>query len=937
MTYPPIRHRGRTGALRPWLLAGAALALVSTPALAQEQGQQPVEEIVVTGSRIARANLVSPSPVTQVDAAELQFTGTVNVEDLLNDLPQVVAGLTASTNNGNNGTATVDLRGLGTNRTLVLVNGRRFVGSSQDGTVDINNIPAALIDRVEVVTGGASAVYGSDAISGVVNFILKDDFEGIQLDANYGISGEGDAETWDVNLTLGGNFDNGRGNAVFSAGYLNREPLLQGERDFSRDTFTDAGGGLITLVGSTTAPAGRADNQLLNPFPGNTNYAFGPGGVARPFQSGTATGYGDTYNFGPVNYLQVPQERFNIAALASYEIVEGVEAFIEGFYINSQVDTQLAPTPVTGITVQADNPFITPSLRALLNGRPNPAAPFTIRKRTAEVGPRVSEYESQTVRVTTGLRGDFAFANRDWNWDAYFNYGRVTRDELSLGLISTQRFTDAVNCYGAGAVPGCVPLNPFGPNSISPQAAEYVTVPSPNSTEVQQRIVSASVSGDVVELPAGPLGIALGFEYREEESDFRPDFFSGTGDLQGGTNAGPVNGSFDVTEFFGELVVPVLSDMPFAQELSVEAGIRYSDYSNIGGVTTWKTGATWTPIEQVRVRGIYQKAIRAPSISELFAAAQQSFEPESDPCSASSNPSGAVAAVCAQQGLPASAIGLFEDDGQIEVTFTGSPELEEETSDTWTVGAVISPLDWLDVSIDWYSIKIEDAVASFGGGLAPLLAACFATGNANSPECSPGGTPIRRDATGEIIPFAIPNENIGELTTDGIDVQANGSYDLPNGHSVGANVLLTWVNSYDFIPNPDLPFEYKYAGTVGFSSDSAAIPEWKVNARLTYDGGPWTATYRVRWIDAVENRQIADAEAVGDAPPVLAVPEVGAVWYHDIAGQFRVGEGMVFTAGVNNVFDRQPPILPDTISANTDASTYDTIGRYFFVNASVKF
>lgn len=907
---------------------------VSHNAAAQEQ---QLEEIIVTGSRIARTNLVSPSPVTQVDAVELQFTGTVNVEDLLNDLPQVVAGLTSTTNNGSNGTATVDLRGLGTNRTLVLVNGRRFVGSTQDGTVDINNVPAALIDRVEVVTGGASAVYGSDAIAGVVNFILKDNFEGIQVDGNYGISGEGDAETWDVTLTLGGNFANDRGNAVLSIGYLNREPLLQAERAFSRDTFSDAGGGQITLVGSPTAPSGRTDNLLANPYPGNQNYAFGPGGVVRPFQGGTSTGYGDTYNFAPVNYLQVPQVRFNVAALGSFELFEGVEAFVEGFYINSQVDAQLAPTPITGITVEVDNPFITPSLRALLNSRPDPTAPFLIRKRTAEVGPRVSEFESQTVRVTTGLRGDFNFIGRDWNWDAYFNYGRVTLESLNLGLISFQRFQDAVNCYGPNAVAGCVPLNPFGPNSISPAAAAYVTVPSPNRTEVQQRIFSASISGDLFELPAGPLGVAVGAEYREEESDFRPDFFSGTGDLVGGANAGPVSGGFDVSEVFGELVVPILSDLPFVQELAAEAGIRYSDYSNIGGVTTWKAGATWTPIDQVRFRGIFQRAIRAPSINELFAAAQQSFEPVVDPCSASANPTGRVADVCVQQGLLRDAIGLFEDDGQIEVTFAGNPDLSEEKSDTWTIGAVLSPIDWLDLSIDWYRIEIEDAIRPFGGGVGSLLAACFNTGNANSAECSPGGTPIRRDGTGEIVPFTVPNQNIGQLKADGIDLQGNGNYDLGNGHSVSANVLVTWVNSYEFTPNPQLPIVYEYAGTVGFSADESAIPEWKVNARLTYDTGPWSVSYRVRWIDSVTNRQIADAEAVGDPPPVLAVPEVGAVWYHDIAAQVRIGESMTFTAGANNVFDRQPPILPDTISANTDASTYDTLGRYFFVNASVRF
>ncbi len=899
---------------------------------AQAQDPAGLEEIVVTGSRIARANVVSSSPVTQLNSEELTFSGTVNVEDLLNDLPQVVAGLTSATNNGNNGTATVDLRGLGTNRTLVLVNGRRFVGSSQDGTVDLNNIPAALIERVEVVSGGASAVYGSDAISGVVNFILKDDFEGVQADLNYGISDRGDAKTYDASVTMGGNFADGRGNAVVSVGYLNRDSLLQGARSFSRDTYTDSSGAL-ELLGSTTTPSGRIDAG--SGLPDDAPYAFLPDGTIRPFQGGTANSYGDTYNFAPDNYLQTPQKRYNLAAMTTYDLADNIEAYAEAFYVNSQVNTQLAATPVTGIIVQADNPFLSAQARQVLANRADPDAPIRIRRRTTEVGPRNNQYESQTYRFVTGLRGDFEALERTWDWDAYYNYGRVVREEQSTGLVATSRFQAAVDCYGANATPGCVPLNPFGPDTISPEAAAYVTVPARDRTVVQQEVLGASISGEVFDLPAGPVGVALGGEYRQEKSSYSPDFFASTGDLQGGTNAGPVSGSFDVYEIFGEVAVPLLSGLAYVEDLSVEAGFRYSDYSNIGSVTTWKAGGSYSPIDEVRLRAIYQRAIRAPSISELYGAAQQSFEPVSDPCSASSNPSAAVLAVCQQQGLPAGLLGTFEDDGQIEVTFVGNPDLQEEKSDTWTFGAVVDPTDWLTLSVDYYNIKIEDAIQTFGGGLGPALAACYASGDANSAACSPLGQPIRRDSTGEIIPFDLPQANISDLKTDGVDFQADARFDLPNGHGLSANVLVTWVNSYEFTPNPAQPAVYEYAGTI--STDDSAIPDWKINARVTYDGGPWSLSYRFRWINAVEHRAFADAEAIGDPAPVLAVEEVGSVVYSDISGQYRISDNITLTAGVNNVFDRNPPILPDTISANTDTNTYDVLGRYFFMNASIRF
>lgn len=930
------------GAVRPHLRllrgvsAVALCSVLATPFAAAAQqtaaatGTQ-LEEIVVTGSRIARANLSSNSPITTITGEDFKATGTINAEKLLNEMPQVVAGLTGNNNLGNFGFSTVDLRGLGTNRTLVLVNGRRVVSSTLEGTVDLNTIPAALIERVDVVTGGASAVYGSDAVAGVVNFILKKDFEGAQFDFATGISGEGDAEYYDYNMTLGGNFADDRGNAVLSVGYVKRTPVLQTDRDFFEVALSDSAGTIIPNI-NTQTPNGRAEENLSNRFPGRNAIAFGPNGSINYWR-----GAADSYSVTPFQYLQTPQERYLVSGQARYDIGGVATVFADGTYLQNRSTTQLSGTPVSNIATGVDNPFIPAALAAELAGRPNRTADFLVTRRTAEVGNRIYNHQTDTYRFTVGAEGELSGG---WKWDASYGYGTVTRETETRNLISRSRYTAALNCYGTRATPGCVPMNVFGPGTISEAAANYIRVQTVDQTTVELETLAASVTGELFTLPAGDVGVAFGAEHRQEEARFRPDFFSATGDLIGGSNALPVQGSYDVSELFAEALVPLVSNAPFAKYAGLELGARYSDYSTADGVWTYKIGGEYEPVEQVRLRALYQRAIRAPSIAELYEASTQLFQSGiTDPCSAANRPQDnpAIARVCQQQGLPASALGTFTQQAQIEIRQTGNPNLRPEKADTYTFGAVFEPVDDLTVSVDYYNIKIEDFISYFGGGLQTALLACFASGDNNSAACRPNGVSFSRAANGNLNPATITRANVSELKTSGVDVEAEYRFAFNNGHSLTTAAQVNWVESWALKPNPGLPIEYEYAGTVGFNPQQGAIPKWRATARATYEVGPVALTYRVRWLDEVELRSLENARALGRPEPTLAIRSAGDIVYHDISARWETTEWLTLNGGVRNVTDRDPPLIPGWNLTNTDVSTYDVIGRFFYLNASVKF
>ena len=937
---------------------GAAVGLSSTamlPSLAQAQGEpQLIEEVVVTGSRIARKDFVSSSPVQTVNAEQIQLQGTVNTEQLLNQLPQVVPGLTNTSNFPGDGSASVDLRGLGAQRTLVLVNGKRMVPTAQDGTVDINNIPAALIERVEVVTGGASAVYGSDAIAGVVNFVMKTNFEGVQFDSKYAITEEDDGDRYDLSLTMGSNFDDDRGNATMFIGYTDRDEVFAGDRDFSSVALGDAIGDdpYLYPFGSSGIPGTRVFGDAV--FDGVVN-----GGGARFLEDGSAVPYDgatDTYNFAPVNYLQLPQERYTFNGFMNYNLAENITAYGEGIYVNHETPQQLAPTPAQLLNVDfnyAASPFLTDQAKQMFadsydEDGDGVASLSRLRRRLTENEVRRSNDDLTTGRILVGLKGDF---NNNWDWDAYYSWGKVERRTRLTGDASDSRLTAGLNTVDGATcvdpndtsvtIPGCVPVNIWGEGNISQEAVDYINVGATNTTEYEQHYYGATIAGSLFELPAGDLGVAFGAEYRQEDSEFTPDEFLASGDVLGFNVQEATKGSYDVTEFFGEVNVPILADVFLANYLGVTGAYRYSDYSTIDDTNTYALGAEWRPFSDLLIRGQYQRAVRAPNVLELFQGASNNFPSYSDPCAG--GVTGALRDFCIASGIPASRIDNFEEaDSQVESTEGGNPNLSEEESDTYTVGFVWTPsefLEGLSLTVDYYSIEIEDAIDVAGGGANNLIQLCYGGLDLSSPECQS----ITRDGNGDIINVLALNDNISEFKTEGVDLQLQYNWDWDAIGWGGDSALLqlqvlgnhTMENS--FVPAPGQPkrdCEGRFGSPCGQTITGTASPDNSWNSSLTYFSGPLSVRLGWVWIDEVEDTRIDD----GTPANTLPEPKLDDISYWDLSGRFSFTDNIDFSLGVENLFDEDPPKYGDaSVQSNTDPSTYDVLGRRYWAGLTLKF
>ncbi len=993
--------------MRTTILTGAAVAFV-TPAFAQDEEE---DEIVVTGSRIAREDLAAPSPVTTVDAQQLVLTNTVNSEQFLNTLPQVIPSFDSTSNNPGDGTATVNLRGLGTNRTLVLVDGSRFVASGPGGVVDLNAIPAALVERIDVVTGGASAVYGSDAVAGVVNFILKDDFEGVQLDVSNELSASGwDANIFNAALTLGGNFADGRGNAIMSVSYTNREALFQGDRGPSSIAFLDPGlsgpgvsnttfapggsgsalgGQFISLANRNRGTMSTADDELggfLNaggtlfyPAPGGNNVTFNGAPGGRRYN---AAG-GDLYNYAPTNYLQLPQERYSIFAGGTYEINENVEVYARGVFAQSTVDSQLAPTPVGGtFTLNLDNPNIPANFLTALQqtynfagSAPAPGFPtgqpadvqdrdgdgevddilISISRRYNDdsIGPRNSLRDSSTFQIKGGLRGDLG---EDWNWDVYGQFGRVSATQSQTGNISFSALQD-------GILSGDV--NIFGINTIDAAAGELIRRTAIIFDTVEQIQVVGTLSGtlDTIKSPFAEsgIGLAFGVEYREEEAVSLPDSVLGP-DIRGFNSQLPVAGSFDVYEAFMEADIPLIEDS-FIGDLGINGAFRYSDYSTqaVGSTISFAAGVNWAPIEELRIRGQFQRASRAPNIGELFSAFSNGFPGANDPCSGGGFGSfvAANAANCSAFGVPVPG-DPFQLSGQIEALFGGNPFLFEETADTYTAGFVwqSSFIDGLTVQADYYDISITDAIS--GVPLQLLLDECYVGGNTGI--CNNFFGPGTRDpSNGQITaPFLprIGQLNIAGITARGIDATISYGTDIGNLGSLSLQYYGNYTLESNFQVDQDDPTTLiecagRYAGNCG-----EPTPEYKHTMQASWLYGALTSSVRWRYIGGTDSDISAGSTLINDAatcnapgnpsPTVDAgfetclsdlSDDIKAFNYVDVTLGYAVSENLDLTVGVQNIFGKDAPLLSSTVDeqANTYPATYETLGRSLFFAASLKF
>jgi outer membrane receptor protein involved in Fe transport len=994
----------------------------SMPALetgGQEAAASP--DIIVTGSRIARTGFDASTPVAVIGAQDVTLSGTVNIENLLEAQPQFIASQEGgATSNTLNGQANVNLRGFGPTRNLVLVNGRRFAIYGPDQVTDLNTIPTSLIARTEVVTGGSSAVYGSDAITGVVNFILRDDFEGVEGRSQINIDEPTGTPVYNFDLTLGGNFADGRGNTVISGNYQKRNSITRGQRgDFAFDALQDgcvvagsgsaegagtpfsppagqscvAGGGELGFVrgGSGDIPNGRfsgipafgGTNAALNAAYaaaglsalGSRGFTFNDEGTAARPQISPQ----DDFNNAPDNYLIQPLKRWMINSFSHYDFTDNITGYMELHYSNVRSSARLAPSNVgTPTLFNVNNPFLTPALQEvfrqldlaetgtqtitngtlrLTNAPGDGFANLTAGRRYSEVGPRLTDARRNVFRGAWGLRGDLGSLSAgflsDLKYDAYYSYSQSEETVLLQNAISRSRLQASLLSVN-GAAPLC---NIFGQN-ISDACASAIRISATNSTNTKLQVASANLTGKLVSLPAGPLGFSVGAEWRKSEAIFNPDSFLASGDVAGFNPGLPTSGSIAAKEVFGEIRVPLIHDTPFIENLTANAAFRYSNYDlkGIGGVWTYLGGLDWRVSRDVAFRGQYQRAIRAPNVAELFGGLNRVVGVATDPCGdrgSAAERTDAVRAVCVATGVPAAAVFTagIQPNSIIPADFGGNPNVGEEKSDTFTLGAVITPrfAPRLYLSVDYFNITLDGAISPLGGGLQNTLNLCYnVIQDASSEYCQA----VRRDPNSGSIndPYVaqIRNANTGALRTSGIDFAAQYRFDLNFGvplfgssSTIDLQTNFTWLD--DFTSTPVAAFDdiKNYCVGAHGSTCGQPLPEWRGTSRITWTIGDLALSARHRYIGSVTTDRVLVPQRAGAAnAPTLssfAYPVLGAQNYVDLSFTLQAMGGLQFYGGVNNLTNNNPPITTQGPNSNTWSATYDVLGREYFLGAALKF
>ena len=953
------------------------LALLASPAFAQDAADTAAAEapddagtIVVTGTLIKNPNITSSAPVSVVGSNEIELRQSNVAEEILRDLPGAVPSIGSAVNNGNNGASFVNLRGLGSARNIVLLDGNRIVPGDLVGRVDLNNIPLALVERVDVLTGGASTTYGADAVGGVVNFITKTDFSGVEITGSNQITQEGDGNIFRVDVTIGGNFDDGRGNAVFSVGYQQADPVYQGARPYSVDTLDSYSG---DFVGSGTAVPSRftlaGTTQQIDPA---------TGALVDPYS---------TFNFNPYNIFQTPFERFNMFGSARYEIADGIEAYTRGLFSKNTVSTIIAPSGIfnSSVTIPYSNPYLPAAARAQFcaaNGlttaqcdaaalATDPSSPdyatfdTNVLRRSTEVGPRISDFVTTIFDYRAGIRGSITDTI---NFDVSGSYGESENTQTQQGYVLTSRVRDALlatnttSCLSGNE--GCVPVNLFGPDgSITADQIPYLTSNATTSLRTTLAQARALINGDFgYALPwaEDAINFAVGVEYREYHAKQESDLLSQTpGELGGAGGAAPnIDGGYNVYEAYGELVAPLVQDKPFAQLLQIAGGIRYSHYSvdtpesPTFNTTTWKVEGQWKPIDDITFRGNFQRAVRAPNIGELFTPVTTGLTNLGvDPCVGAAPVNNAdLRAVCLAQGAPASSIGniTVPSANQVNLTTGGNLDLKPEKANTWTVGAVLQPtfLPGFTATIDYYHIKIKDAITTPTPD--DLVSSCFdniTSASATDPACLAFG---RNPATGGLdgdpattLGLIAQLSNLGTLETDGIDLTMNYRHEFDFA-TLNLSFNGNWTNSSKFKATP----VSVNRDCVGYYSVNCASIQpkfsWNTRATLSFEDIDVSLLWRHIDSEKFEPLQI-EADGGPDETVLEEYRKIKAYNYFDLASRFALSDNFDLTLTVQNLFNKKPPVVGNTIgsttfnSGNTYPATYDALGRRFAVSGRLRF
>ena len=945
---------------------GGGLTLAGLPAMAQSS-----ERIEVTGSRIKSLATDTASPVVSVSAETIKVSGTTNIEELLNALPQVFAGYGAQVSNGATGTATVDLRGLGPTRTLVLINGRRLpAGDPGYSPADLNQIPTPLIKRVDILTGGASGVYGSDAVSGVVNFIMNDRFEGLQIQATRsgynhkqngntndagvarGITPPGnigaDGGVTDISLTMGSNFAGDKGNATLFFGYRKQDAVLQAARDFSDCSFglSTANASGFACSGSSTSFPGR----FLNTTTG-ASYSLDSAGAVRSY-----SGNRDAYNFGPLNYFQRPDDRYTAAAYGHYNISDLARVYTEFNFMDDHSVAQIAPSGLffgNPYQLTGQNPFITPAMQTALGITPGSSAPVTvyIGRRNVEGGPRQDDTRHTMFRMVAGVKGDVG----PWSYDVSAQVGKVIYQEEyynDVSVVKAQRSLSVVSNPAGGAPvcqsvldgtdPNCVPYNIFAPGGVTQAAVNYLNTPGFKRGSTSQIVYNASGSVDLgafgVQLPTAKSGLTLaaGVESRQEKSQLDTDQEFTSGDLagQGGPTIG-VGGSYSVQDVFGELNIPLVEKLPGFESLSLKASYRNSKYSTDKKTNTFAVGTDWTVIKGYTLRGSVQQAARAPNIIDLYSAQSIGlFNLSADPC-AGTTPT-ATAAQCANTGVTSTQYGniIGNTAGQYNQLTGGNPNLKPEKSNSYTLGVVLQPIRDLSVTLDYFNFKITDAISTVPATVS--LQQCLTTG---SPVfCGL----IHRAANGSLWTgssyILAGNANIASQKTSGLDLGADYGWKMDGLGRFDVNFLGTLLQKFVTEPTPGLG-TYDCTGYFG-NTCGTPNPKWRHTARLT-----WTSPYDVsvsgswRYFGGVKDEGTSTNPFLTGST-ISPNGKFPAVNYFDLSVKYNILKNLSARVGIRNLFDKDPPLAVTGApfgNGNTYPVVYDALGRQLSLNVTVNF
>jgi iron complex outermembrane receptor protein len=1001
--------------------AGSAfipIAYAQQPASAVKD-DTALEEVVVTGSRLAQSpNEVSISPITSVTELDIEKQGLTRAEDILNALPSVVAENSSGQSISSNGTASVSLRGLGSERTLVLVNGFRMAPGSglatSTSSADINQIPAELIQRVDVLTGGASSVYGADAVAGVVNFVLDTHFEGVKITSNYGFGRHNNdnatdlaylagqvgnsvpqstvdaGQNKDFTIVMGSNFADGKGNATVYATYMRTAPAVGYQYDYAGCTLNTPSvlpgpGGLACGGSSTSAPGRFIENGTVGgvSFTTLADQTVGPGG-SFPAYNGAL----DSYNYGALSYLQRQSERWGAGSFITYDINDHASAYSDFMFSRNQSHAQYGPSGAFlefPAIVNCTDPQLSAAEVGTLCGAANKTANQTqfaasgatgnnvlvyLGRRAVEAGPRTDTYTGTSFREILGVKGKIVDG---LTFDSYVQVGINTQNDVQGGYLGQQQVKNALNVLpdpvtGAatcasvlnGNDTNCVPWNVWTPGGTTAAALAYMTVPITYQVTTTEYIADSSVTADLgkwgLKFPTASEGpsINLGGEYRQERYDFQPDDYFETGQVSltgGGGPEAPVNGEFHVSEVYTEGRLPVLNDIPGAYNLSFDAGYRYSAYTSGYDTNTYKFGVEYAPIKDIKLRGGYNRAVRAPSVGDLFSPAVIGSGGAADPCwgpAVGGLVNGHTQAFCANTGVTAAEFGhiLTNPAAQINTATGGNTGLKPEKADTFTYGFVAQPtaIPNLVASVDYYYIRILQTIESLTSNT--IINDCGLNGTASL--CSlihraPGSGSLWFNINDYVNAQEV---NIGGYSTKGIDVAASYRYDMGPFGKVSASLSGTRVLNFNVTPITGLG-SYDCAGYAG-STCGSPTPHWR-HVLNTDWAAPWGGLdFNVRW------RYIGpvDSDRVSQNPQLTATyypgtAHIGGYTYIDLSLAAPIADtGMTVRVGVNNLEDKDPPIVPNgtytdcptaTCNDNTWVGTYDTLGRYLYAHVSMKF